>query len=130
MSYIATHPLDPVEAAAQPGVCDGACPNEAAFAVIIAWHQPRQRSAALLALTVVAGFAGVVPGGDAAVARAAAVGRPRRRAGRHRPLAGDGIDEPRLVKLARDLSAGGLTVLTPELPDLSRPPRVDGSDGL
>ena len=30
----------------------------------------------------------------------------------------DGIDEPRLVKLARDLSAGGLTVLTPELPDL------------
>ncbi|MFY0572396.1 hypothetical protein ACN28E_52350 [Archangium lansingense] len=33
---------------------------------------------------------------------------------------GDGIDEPRLVKLARDLSAGGLTVLTPELPDLLR----------
>lgn len=32
----------------------------------------------------------------------------------------DGIDEPRLVKLARDLSAGGLTVLTPELPDLLR----------
>lgn len=32
----------------------------------------------------------------------------------------DGIDEPRLVKLARDLAAGGLTVLTPELPDLLR----------
>jgi dienelactone hydrolase len=32
----------------------------------------------------------------------------------------DGIDEPRLVKLARDLAAGGLTVLTPELPDLVR----------
>ncbi|HYO72159.1 MAG TPA: hypothetical protein VEU33_39410, partial [Archangium sp.] len=30
----------------------------------------------------------------------------------------DGIDEPRLVKLAQDLSAGGLIVLTPELPDL------------
>ncbi|HYO55240.1 hypothetical protein [Archangium sp.] len=30
----------------------------------------------------------------------------------------DGIDEPRLVKLARALSAGGLTVITPELPDL------------
>jgi dienelactone hydrolase len=29
-----------------------------------------------------------------------------------------GIDEPRLVELARDLAAGGLTVLTPELPDL------------
>jgi dienelactone hydrolase len=31
-----------------------------------------------------------------------------------------GIDEPRLVKLARDLAAGGLTVITPELPDLVR----------
>ncbi|HEX8819394.1 MAG TPA: hypothetical protein VF794_05680 [Archangium sp.] len=30
----------------------------------------------------------------------------------------DGIDEPRLVTLARNLAAGGLTVLTPELPDL------------
>jgi dienelactone hydrolase len=32
----------------------------------------------------------------------------------------DGIDEPRLVELARDLATGGLTVLTPELPDLVR----------
>ena len=31
-----------------------------------------------------------------------------------------GIDEPRLVKLARDLSAEGLLVVTPELPDLVR----------
>ena len=29
-----------------------------------------------------------------------------------------GIDEPRLMELARDLAAGGLTVITPELPDL------------
>ncbi len=32
----------------------------------------------------------------------------------------EGIDEARLVKLSRDLAAGGLTVLTPELPDLLR----------
>jgi dienelactone hydrolase len=32
----------------------------------------------------------------------------------------DGIDEPRLVKFARSLAAGGLTVITPELPDLLR----------
>ncbi len=30
----------------------------------------------------------------------------------------DGIDEPRLVELARDLAAGGVSVVTPELPDL------------
>lgn len=30
----------------------------------------------------------------------------------------EGIDEPRLVKLARDFAATGVTVLTPELPDL------------
>jgi len=30
----------------------------------------------------------------------------------------DGIDEPRLVKFARDFAASGLAVLTPELPDL------------
>lgn len=30
----------------------------------------------------------------------------------------EGIDEPRLVKLARDFAATGITVLTPELPDL------------
>ncbi len=29
-----------------------------------------------------------------------------------------GMEEPRLVKLAHDLSAGGMTVITPELPDL------------
>jgi dienelactone hydrolase len=32
----------------------------------------------------------------------------------------DGIDEPRLMELARDFAAGGLTVVTPELPDLLR----------
>ncbi|NTX35654.1 hypothetical protein HUA78_14495 [Myxococcus sp. CA033] len=32
----------------------------------------------------------------------------------------DGIDEPRLVKLAKDLATGGQTVLTPEPPDLLR----------
>lgn len=32
----------------------------------------------------------------------------------------DGIDEPRLVKLARDLATGGQVVLTPEPPDLLR----------
>jgi dienelactone hydrolase len=35
-------------------------------------------------------------------------------------LHGDGIEEPRLQKLARDLAVGGLGVLTPELPDLLR----------
>jgi dienelactone hydrolase len=30
----------------------------------------------------------------------------------------DGIDEPRLVDLARDLSATGVTVVTPDIPDL------------
>jgi dienelactone hydrolase len=30
----------------------------------------------------------------------------------------DGIDEPRLVDLARDLAATGVTVVTPEIPDL------------
>jgi MFS family permease len=39
------------------GVATAACLYEAAFAVIIAWHTPKQRSSALLALTVVAGFA-------------------------------------------------------------------------
>jgi dienelactone hydrolase len=32
----------------------------------------------------------------------------------------DGIDEPRLMAFARSLAAGGLTVITPELPDLLR----------
>ncbi len=31
-----------------------------------------------------------------------------------------GIDEPRLVRLARQLSASGLTVVTPDIPELSR----------
>ncbi|WP_213007850.1 MFS transporter [Paractinoplanes toevensis] len=39
------------------GIASAACLYEAAFAVIIAWHTPKQRSSALLALTVVAGFA-------------------------------------------------------------------------
>ncbi|HEV3215638.1 MAG TPA: hypothetical protein VGZ27_07935 [Vicinamibacterales bacterium] len=32
----------------------------------------------------------------------------------------EGIDEPRLVDLARDLSATGVTVVTPDIPDLRR----------
>ncbi|MEU8815276.1 MFS transporter [Actinoplanes sp. NPDC048796] len=39
------------------GIASAACLYEAAFAVIIAWHTPEKRSMALLALTVVAGFA-------------------------------------------------------------------------
>jgi dienelactone hydrolase len=31
-----------------------------------------------------------------------------------------GIDEPRLVRLARQLSAGGVTIVTPDVPELSR----------
>src|SRR5207247_5435626 len=31
-----------------------------------------------------------------------------------------GIDEPRLVRLARQLSASGITVVTPDIPQLSR----------
>ena len=31
-----------------------------------------------------------------------------------------GIDEPRLVRLARQLSASGLAVVTPDIPELSR----------
>ncbi|BCY09311.1 MFS transporter [Actinoplanes sp. L3-i22] len=42
------------------GVASAASLYEAAFAVIIAWHQPRRRSSALLALTVVAGFASTI----------------------------------------------------------------------
>ncbi|MEU4241355.1 MFS transporter [Actinoplanes sp. NPDC026619] len=42
------------------GVASAACLYEAAFAVIIAWHSAKQRSSALLALTVVAGFASSV----------------------------------------------------------------------
>jgi MFS family permease len=42
------------------GAASAASLYEAAFAVIIAWHAPRQRSAALLTLTVVAGFASTV----------------------------------------------------------------------
>ena len=35
-------------------------------------------------------------------------------------LHASGIDEPRLVRLARQLSAGGVTVVTPDIPELSR----------
>lgn len=42
------------------GIASAACLYEAAFAVIIAWHTPRKRSGALLALTVVAGFASTI----------------------------------------------------------------------
>lgn len=42
------------------GVASAASLYEAAFAVIIAWHRPQQRSSALLALTVVAGFASTI----------------------------------------------------------------------
>ncbi|MEV6489365.1 MFS transporter [Actinoplanes sp. NPDC051633] len=42
------------------GVAAAASLYEAAFAVVIAWHSPRRRPNALLALTVVAGFASTV----------------------------------------------------------------------
>ncbi|MET0521411.1 MAG: MFS transporter [Jiangellaceae bacterium] len=42
------------------GIAAAACLYEAAFAVIIAWHTPERRSSALLALTVVAGFASTI----------------------------------------------------------------------
>ena len=42
------------------GVAGAASLYEAAFAVIIAWHPPERRSGALLAVTVVAGFASTV----------------------------------------------------------------------
>ncbi|MGX6601479.1 MFS transporter [Micromonosporaceae bacterium Da 78-11] len=42
------------------GIASAASLYEAAFAVIIAWHRPERRSSALLALTVVAGFASTV----------------------------------------------------------------------
>jgi MFS family permease len=42
------------------GAASAASLYEAAFAVIIAWHRPERRSAALLALTVVAGFASTI----------------------------------------------------------------------
>jgi len=35
-------------------------------------------------------------------------------------LHASGIDEPRLVRLARQLSAGGVTIVTPDIPELSR----------
>ena len=35
-------------------------------------------------------------------------------------LHASGIDEPRLVRLARDLSADGLVIVTPDIPELSR----------
>jgi len=35
-------------------------------------------------------------------------------------LHASGIDEPRLVRLARQLAAGGVTVVTPDIPELSR----------
>src|SRR4029453_11745785 len=35
-------------------------------------------------------------------------------------LHASGIDEPRLVRLARQLSAGGVPVVTPDIPELSR----------
>jgi dienelactone hydrolase len=47
--------------------------------------------------------------------------RPRRRAALLVPgLHPAGIDEPRLVGLARHLSASGLTIVTPDIPELSR----------
>jgi MFS family permease len=42
------------------GIAAAASLYEAAFAVIIAWHSPRRRPSALLALTVVAGFASTI----------------------------------------------------------------------
>lgn len=42
------------------GIASAACLYEAAFAVIIAWHTPTRRPSALLALTVVGGFASTI----------------------------------------------------------------------
>lgn len=42
------------------GIASAGCLYEAAFAVIIAWHPAARRSSALLALTVVAGFASTI----------------------------------------------------------------------
>ncbi|BBH70306.1 MFS transporter [Actinoplanes sp. OR16] len=42
------------------GIASAASLYEAAFAVIITWYRPERRSAALLALTVVAGFASTI----------------------------------------------------------------------
>jgi MFS family permease len=42
------------------GAASAACLYEAAFAVVIAWHRPDRRPVALLALTVVAGFASTI----------------------------------------------------------------------
>jgi MFS family permease len=42
------------------GVASAASLYEAAFAVVIAWHEPARRSRALLALTVVGGFASTI----------------------------------------------------------------------
>ena len=35
-------------------------------------------------------------------------------------LHASGIDEPRLVRLARQLAASGIAVVTPDIPELSR----------
>ena len=45
---------------------------------------------------------------------------PRRAALLTSGLHPSGIDEPRLVRLARQLSASGLTIVTPDIPELSR----------
>ncbi len=42
------------------GIASAACLYEAAFAVVIAWHSAARRPAALLAVTVVAGFASTI----------------------------------------------------------------------
>ena len=58
--------------------------------------------------------------GGAMRARAYEPPSPHRAALLTSGLHASGIDEPRLVRLARELSAGGVTVVTPEIPELSR----------
>jgi dienelactone hydrolase len=58
--------------------------------------------------------------GGAMRARAYVPPAPHRAALLTSGLHAAGIDEPRLVRLARQLSAGGVTVVTPDIPELSR----------
>jgi hypothetical protein len=58
--------------------------------------------------------------GGAMRARAYEPPAPHRAALLTSGLHASGIDEPRLVRLARQLSAGGVTVVTPDIPELSR----------
>ncbi|MEO8260646.1 MAG: hypothetical protein ABI868_25100 [Acidobacteriota bacterium] len=59
-------------------------------------------------------------GGTIAGRLYATIGRPRRMVLLVPGFHPAGIDQPRLVKLARELAASGVAVVTPDLPELSR----------